>query len=285
MFELAAYRTANPTGKITLAPLFLEACMLALWLSSYMGCFFYQVSFILRYGDRVSFPAFIIGTLPAITAMHWLRYFSVEKQQLIYELAKFDVRNADCRSEFDKEFIHAAITEWYGTAEQFSEYVRGPLRDELITNLHRSGAPVAYALMVTTAPVSIGLEYCLGLWKGGAPMISIMTQLVGDVLATNMFWFVICVHIAISLCDYFAPKGRGCFEILKSLMICVVFGICASIGGALSSLACRLGFGTALGWFCFTLMPICLGFACSKRLLRHQAGLPTTPSDNAPEQA
>ena len=264
--------------------------MLILWLSSYLAAMFYQLASVARYGDRISVPFFFLGSLPAVIAIHLLRHFSLEKSTLLDGLAQFDVRNAECRSEFDKEFIHAAIAEWYGTPEKFSEYVRGPLRRELIWNVHRSTAPVAYSLLVATAPIAAGLESLVGLWKGGAPMISIVTQLVGNVIALDIFWFLICVQISIALCDYFSSRGRGCLECLKTLLILIVFGMCISFGLALSGAACRLGLGYAFLFLGFTLLPICCLLCCAKRMIQLRAGVPTSEpaaasQDNEPDQA
>ena len=229
----------------------------------------HQITFVTEYDGNFQMVSFVFGTLPAMIAVHLLRYFSVEKRKLLQDVSQFDVRNADCRSEFDKEFIHAAITEWYGTGEKFSEYVRGQLFEEMVAGIHRSSAPVAYSLLVATALVSAGLEECLGMWKADAPLISIVTQFIGDVIANDVLWFTMCLHIVVALCDFFPPKGRGCFEYVKTLLIFLAFAFLVLIGGTLSLAFCTVGLGAALLWLCFTLLPMCCFLLFSRRIIRH----------------
>ena len=147
--------------------------------------------------------------------------------------------------------------------------MRGQLFEEMVAGIHRSSAPVAYSLLVATALVSAGLEECLGMWKADAPLISIVTQFIGDVIANDVLWFTMCLHIVVALCDFFPPKGRGCFEYVKTLLIFLAFAFLVLIGGTLSLAFCTVGLGAALLWLCFTLLPMCCFLLFSRRIIRH----------------
>ena len=53
-------------------------------------------------------------------------------------------------------FVHAAIVEWYGGAEAFTEYVRGPLQEELVSK-QRTGVQISYCMMLVTPFLSVAL--------------------------------------------------------------------------------------------------------------------------------
>lgn len=70
---------------------------------------------------------------PIFLLVHLLRFYMSEKYQLLMDLKHFDLRKVFCRTEFDKNFIYSAISDWYGSEDAFMRYVRGPLREELLT--------------------------------------------------------------------------------------------------------------------------------------------------------
>ena len=47
-------------------------------------------------------------------------------------LETFDLKDVECHLAADRAFVSLAITAWYGSGEAFTEYIRGPLRDELL---------------------------------------------------------------------------------------------------------------------------------------------------------
>ncbi|CAE7030930.1 unnamed protein product [Symbiodinium natans] len=122
IFELAAYRTANPTGKITLAPVFVESAVAAYFVASYLAC----VSFTL---DRQSFLFLsLVGQMVSTYILIWyLRRNLSVKRKLISDLQNFDIAQAQCRLQYDRDFVLDAITDWFGSQEAFTDYVRGNL--------------------------------------------------------------------------------------------------------------------------------------------------------------
>ena len=70
---------------------------------------------------------------PIFLLVHLLRFYMSEKYKLLSDLRHFDLEKVFCRTEFDRSFIYSAIRHWYGSEETFMRYVRGPLRQELLT--------------------------------------------------------------------------------------------------------------------------------------------------------
>ena len=84
VFEVAAFRTANPVGKITLAPLFVEAAVAALWTSAYIVPLLYLLaSNLLDLGSNYALP---LSLLPMCVGFHILRSSFKKKRQLLEEL-------------------------------------------------------------------------------------------------------------------------------------------------------------------------------------------------------
>ena len=54
-------------------------------------------------------------------------------------------------------FVHAAIVEWYGGADAFTEYVRGPLQEELVSK-QRTGVQISYCMMLVAPFLSVALR-------------------------------------------------------------------------------------------------------------------------------
>ena len=53
-------------------------------------------------------------------------------------------------------FVHAAIFDWYGGTDAFTEYVRGPLQEELVSK-QRTGVQISYCMMLVAPFVSVAL--------------------------------------------------------------------------------------------------------------------------------
>ena len=53
-------------------------------------------------------------------------------------------------------FVHAAILEWYGGTDAFTEYVRGPLQEELVSK-QRTGVQISYCMILVAPYLSVAL--------------------------------------------------------------------------------------------------------------------------------
>lgn len=139
---------------------------------------------------------------------------------------------ADCRNDFDRNFIEAAILYWYGSKESFTEYVRGPLRAELLGNLSKGSVLVGYALIVVTAPVAAGLELCLSLWMAGAPADVLAARFIAMVIGVDLVFCALVLQITMLLCDRMALP---CCSItlsdpLKTLVVWLCFSDASFFG-------------------------------------------------------
>ncbi|CAE7021679.1 unnamed protein product, partial [Symbiodinium sp. CCMP2456] len=91
VFELAAYRHANPTGRIRLTPVFIEVGLLSLILGSYFAAFLFFAVFAARLALALRPVAFAIALVPVYVLMHVMRVNTRAKHRLISELKGFDL--------------------------------------------------------------------------------------------------------------------------------------------------------------------------------------------------
>eukprot|EP00913_Durusdinium_trenchii_P027549 g25839.t1 len=152
IFELGAYRMANPSGTISIKPLFVEVTVLACWLG-------------------------------------------IQLINLLWVLAVA---------------LTGDLAEWYGGPEAFTEYVRGPLHQELIS------ANVRHVRQLV-----LGLYVC---------------------------WFALMIQLAFFLCDRFA-KPWPCLDWLQTILIFLFFAVVCASGLQLGVIASDFGPGSALLWF------------------------------------
>ena len=100
-------------------------------------------------------------------ATHLGRRVSLQKQSLIEQLESFTLDGAACRLESDRDFIYEAVTQLYGGLGQFTDFVRGPLRRQLLQCC--SQIPADLLLFLVLPLVAYKAELLLAMWKGGVP--------------------------------------------------------------------------------------------------------------------
>lgn len=127
VFELAAYRKANPKGRIQLMPLFVEQAVVVMWLCFWFMCAIMWVGTATdAFADgRQALAALAVG--PLLPFLKLLRRNFNGARKLLTDLDQFDLANARCAHNFDREFVCSAIRMWYGSDEAFTEHVRGAL--------------------------------------------------------------------------------------------------------------------------------------------------------------
>ena len=179
VFELAAFSKLNPKGKITIAPIYVEAVASQLFL-----ILFAMSGLALLLRIRVASQEFLLLTLASCALMlapmlHSLRGKCRWKVELDDVLANFDVLNVDCTMEVDKANIHAAIEQWYGSLPAFSEFVQGLVRVRARELTRTPGRmPLGYIYMLAAPSANWSLDVWLGLWKAGAPSEGLVAWLV-----------------------------------------------------------------------------------------------------------
>ena len=192
VFELAAYRKVNPTGKIVIEPVLNEAtaCQLFFWVTLFTFVFWFS-----RIGPngadtpRVLFVFLAIFAVVFPSLTHVGRKSQLDSQKLESDLAQFDVTTVQCSNEFDKECIHNAIIHWYGSLAAFSEHVRGPFRFEVLELMRASGSMSLNYLFLSLTPIfCVSLEGFLALCRAGAPINSQLGYALSHMLAHDLLW-------------------------------------------------------------------------------------------------
>lgn len=153
IFEIAAFRHANPTGKFRVAPLYVESTACAFLLFSYfIGFLFYGMSVYLR--RRPTILETVIAVSPTAFLLHGLRWNNNSKTKLFSELKNFKLDQVHCREDFDREYVLSAIASWYGSAENFEDHVRGQLSLEIASSVRRTSIPASHCFLQATLSVA-----------------------------------------------------------------------------------------------------------------------------------
>ncbi|CAE7302867.1 unnamed protein product [Symbiodinium natans] len=191
---------------------------------------------------------YFVGLFPYIFVIHGLRRNISEKYHLLEELKYFDLDKAQTRSDFDRAFVHSAIVEWYGSKEAFVEYVRGPLREELLAT-ESTGLPLAYALMTSMIPFSGAIDDFLALWRGGADVDCLLSTLIGFGVGLQICWIVATIRVVFYLVDRWAePWWSGRADYLQTVLLYIATYLWFMLGGITAQSACRADLWLAAVW-------------------------------------
>lgn len=220
IFELAAFRKANPTGQVVLAPLYVETMVGMVLFGFIVIQLTFMLAQILAWGE-LGYLFIIISLLPALPLVHYIRRTLREKTRLLAALKSFDLYKAGCSCDFDREFIHARISEWYGSPEAFTEYVRGPLFQELSGPLSGIQVPIAYWALVAAIETSSLLEFQVSYYLGGAPWDTLLSQFLASVLAA-VLWRIVSLKMAFNLSDWCSTPSSLAVDVLKSILIWIL---------------------------------------------------------------
>ena len=211
VFELVAFRKRHPLGRLKFAPLFIErsaaTCALMFWCGTLIKIFALAVadsSF--RQSNSVLLYV-AIYLLPNIFLVHTMRWNYRDKATLISDLKTFDVDDLICHSTSDRSFILSAIDAWYGSRDAFTDFVRGPLRDELLGLLPSPHLPCAYAALIISGDVAWSADIGLSMYKAGVPGPELLRFLLTHLLYF-MCWFWFGLNGVFYLSDKCAPLGR-----------------------------------------------------------------------------
>lgn len=281
VFELAAFRKANPDGKITLSPLFVEGAVACIWilftvtnsihlLLVALPCHRIHLSSHSHSHDQ-GLPVNIIAdlllpALPVQAAAHFLRGHYVAKQKLLSELENFDLSSVQCSNDFDREFIYEAISVWYGSVASFTAFVQDDLRKELVTPILSTSMPLAYYLLLVTPSLSVNLEVFLALWKGGAPSDVMISHALASLLGYCLCWCPAYLALLIFLCDRFAtPCSSKCMDHLQSFAIGITVLIVFDAGYIAARYCFEQGLSYSMIWAGFALVAVALA-GCKARL-------------------
>ena len=118
VFELAAYRHANPHGKITPIPLFMAPVIMLLFFSMFALGGAVMAGILLGTADPGGNPGyfgllFAVLCAPVGWAAHIMRQNLHQKQVLLQNLQLYKLSDSLCRMDFDRLYVHRAITTWH----------------------------------------------------------------------------------------------------------------------------------------------------------------------------
>ena len=245
IFELAAFRKANPTYPIRVVPLFLFGAVSFCWvwalLFSY-GCLWLANG--VAEIESVGGPgyALIFGGgvfMPVCFLVHFCRGKYREKHQLLEDLKAFDLSKVTCVNEFDRDFICGAIDRWYGSQEAFVDVVRGPLRDELLGMLPTPHLPFGHALFISTCAGSFLVEGVAALHQVG--------KLDSDAAIALFAWssyLLLGIPIGFNLLFYISDRFASRKDCVTSLGKTLAAGSILAVWNLLS-----VGFSTISSWY------------------------------------
>ena len=159
------------------------------------------------YGSSFGIPVLLLCILPYLMTIHRLRKNYVQKHRLFSQFENFDFDKVECSNESDRNFVYAAIGELYGSNEAFTNYVKGPLRDELLVPIANSVGPQKYTLLIVSPIVSMLADLAVSLWKGGASAGGIIFFAVSVVVLGVLLLLRTSTNLAILLSDHFAEPA------------------------------------------------------------------------------
>ena len=210
LFELVAFRKANPDGNLRFAPLFIEqsaVCVCSQWIAPLLVNFMLDR---LSAGFRLSGIVVVVffgAVLPIILVVHSMRYSCREKQQLISDLKTFDIDKLACSSDIDRAFLLSAIESWYGSQEAFKSFVQGKLREELMRSMPSPLLPGAYAALILSAYLVWVLDCAVSLYKIGVDGRSVLV-IAGSYFAFLVNWHWFNLTAIFHLCQKCAARGQ-----------------------------------------------------------------------------
>ena len=254
VFELAAYRKANPDGKIRLAPLFVERQVFLLILGSNVVSLllWFSIGFNIPFGSAAS----IVVLSPIFFVLHANRRNMAEKQQLLSDLEHFDLNDVDCRLESDRKLVLATIRDWYGSEQAFMEEVRGPLRKELL-NSSSNSLPLSYGLLIVAAPLSVALEDIVAYLMASAPLESLLGELCSTYSLGSVF-ILISFQLAWWLCDITsATRSSKLVDYAVTALICLGWFVFSIFGFIIDRFTSKSNLWAGLAWVCVNFLVVC----------------------------
>ncbi|CAE7477754.1 unnamed protein product [Symbiodinium sp. CCMP2456] len=230
VFELAAFRKANPSKPLCLKPLFVESQVFLFMIGSGLSTGAY-IAHQLDQGYGLGIVALTLA--PLVLVVQTNRKFMREEKNLTVSLENFDLRNAECHLEADRVFVSMAIAAWYGSEEEFTDYVRGPLRKELLA-AGGLDLPFSYALFTAISPFCMVLDIVVAMIRGGAPVDAVLAEFIGAGLGVTLLFMPVCCKIVWCLCNRWAsPGSTRLYDYSVSLVVFVIFVLLVATSGVI----------------------------------------------------
>ena len=245
----------NPSGRIVIAPISneLSACKSFLWVHFFTFVFWFS-----RRGPEGGDAARILAVFlcvfsvmfPSLAHVEWKQ--QLDRDKLESDLANFDVMNVECSNDFDRQCIHDAIIQWYGSLAAFSAHVQGPFRLEVMA-LRRAGGTVPFAyIWLTLSPIfCLSLEGFVALWRADAPMQSLFGFAVSHMLAHDVLW----LPAIVILYHFTSKRGLRCgtcgcqWLALEIFVVTITFCVLFTGGSMVTVIVASRSIGWVIAWF------------------------------------
>ena len=135
----------------------------------------------------------------------------------------FGIPNTSNAKDFDSAFILSAIDDWYSNRDDFRDFVRGPLHDELVNLLPSPALPCAYVPVILSSLWALVFDVGLSLHKSGIDGQSLCNFFFPYLSLTSWYWATF--NGVFYLSDKTAPLFRGSWLIVWAQTLCVAGGI------------------------------------------------------------
>ena len=270
LFEITGFRQANPEGKVTMAPLFMERsvaiCAFIMWCAVLSITIVHTLTEVEFRQTNILILFAAVFFLPIIFVVHAMRYNYRDKKRLISDLKNFDLDKLRCTSDFDRAFIFSAIDAWYGSREAFRDFVQSSLREELLNSLPSPRLPYAYAAFILSSPLAWVLDTTLDVYKAGLEGEYVFRRCLAYLGLILWFW---CAFNGIFyLSDISASFGRTVlldwsktFGVAGVIFLWILTGFAllqaVNRSGSISGLVCFLAFSVLLPFFVLDGFRIC----------------------------
>jgi hypothetical protein len=239
VYEIAAFIALNPTGEICFFPLFVEqACLVMHMVYTLQTLVTITLMLAVDSGQAATiFWAGPAGVIPFIAGIHKLRLCMREKHSLCNSLSSFDVNQAECREEKDKEYVHGAIREWFKSEDNFNSYVRSEFAN-IVAQTSKVKLPYKHAVFVSLPMLGVCFDMCAGFAKHGQLEVCVANAfvLVGGALTINPA----IIHLTFALAERFADRhGSACGDFAFSMLIGTCLNFLSILNLGVLSLAFR----------------------------------------------
>ena len=186
---------------------------------------------------------------PSLAHVAWKQ--KLDRDKLDSDLATFDVLKVECSNDFDRQCIHDAIIQWYGSLAAFSAHVQGPFHQEVVRLMRAGGSvPVAYVWFSLSPIFCLSLEGFVALWRANAPMESVLGWALSHLLAHDVLYLP-----AIGILYHFTTRCDlrswtcGCKSFaLESFLGAISFCVLFTGGSMVTVFVASHNFGLVLVW-------------------------------------